>query len=291
MTMDEAESRPIAVAAGPSRTARPAAAPVRPKTPKWEVDARERLKVGIRKFAKPLADFIARDVNEADTRFLVTDFLCEALGYDKFSDLTAEFAIKGDFADYGLRVDKQLVALIEVKRVTTKLIEKHLRQVEQYGANEGLEWLMLTNGAQWQVYHLDATLPTDRRTRLRGGLARSRATGQEGRSPIPITRDGMKHGVIDEVWKAKRATSPKAIARVLTSPAVVTAVRKELRRETDYSATDEEILGLVRGTIKDRLPVGRSHGTASRQSVHASRGHASGPAGSRRWSARRGPRP
>jgi hypothetical protein len=59
----------------------------------------------------------------------------------------------------------------------------------------------------------------------------------------------MRHKIIDEVWKAKRATSPKAIARALTSEAVVTAVRKELRRETDYSATDEEILGLVRATI------------------------------------------
>ena len=60
----------------------------------------------------------------------------------------------------------------------------------------------------------------------------------------------MRHKVIDEVWKAKRATSPKAIARVLTSAAVVTAVRKELRRETDYSATDEEVLGLVKATLR-----------------------------------------
>ena len=133
-----------------------AAASAKPKMPKWETDSRERLRAGIKKFAKPLADFIARDVNEADTRFLVTDFLCEALGYDKFTDLTAEFAIKGDFADYGLRVDKQLVALIEVKRVTTKLSPKHLRQVEDYGVREGVEWLILTNAAQWQVYHLDS---------------------------------------------------------------------------------------------------------------------------------------
>ena len=133
--------------AQPAEAAVPTA-PSGPKVPKWEADARERLKVGIKKFAKPLADFIARDVNEADTRFLVTDFLCEALGYDKFADLTAEFATKTEFADYGLRVDKQLTALIEVKRVTTKLVEKHLRQVELYGANSAVEWLVLTNAAQ-----------------------------------------------------------------------------------------------------------------------------------------------
>jgi len=227
-----------------------AGVPSGPRISKWETDARERLKVGIKKFSKPLADFITRDVNEADTRFLVTDFLCEALGYDKFSDLTAEFATRTEFADYGLRVDKQLVALIEVKRVTTKLVEKHLRQVEQYGANEGVEWLMLTNGAVWQVYHLEAALPLTVELVFEVDLVGPETPAKKADRLYAITRDGMRHKVIDEVWKAKRATSPKAIARALTSEAVVTAVRKELRRETDYSATDEEILGLVKATIR-----------------------------------------
>jgi predicted type IV restriction endonuclease len=51
-------------------------------------------------------------------------------------------------------VDQQLVAFLETKRVTTKLSTKHLRQVEMYALNEGVEWVILTNGAQWQVYHI-----------------------------------------------------------------------------------------------------------------------------------------
>jgi len=250
--MDETTEPTTAVepAVAPPGAAAVATAPSGPRVPKWEADARERLKIGIKKFSKPLADFIARDVNEADTRFLVTDFLCEALGYDKFADLTAEFATRTEFADYGLRVDKQLVALIEVKRVTTKLVEKHLRQVEQYGANEGVEWLMLTNGAVWQVYHLEAALPLTVELVFEVDLVGPETPARKADRLYAITRDGMRHKVIDEVWKAKRATSPKAIARALTSEAVVTAVRKELRRETDYSATDEEILGLVKATIR-----------------------------------------
>lgn len=218
--------------------------------PKWEAEARERVRAGIRKFARPLKDFVARDVNEADTKFLITDFLCEALGYDKFHEVTAEFAIRGDFADYGLRIDKQLVALIEAKRATTKLSPKHLHQVEDYGVREGVDWLILTNGAQWQVYHLGRVVPIVVDLTIEVDLLGPEHPGKKADGLFPITREGMKHGVMDEVWKAKRATSPAAIAKVLTSPAVVTAARKELRRETDYSATDEEVLGLVRGTIK-----------------------------------------
>ena len=49
--------------------------------------------------SKPLADLIARDANEGDTRMLITDFLCDGLGYDKYVDLTTEYQVKGEFAD------------------------------------------------------------------------------------------------------------------------------------------------------------------------------------------------
>ena len=48
--------------------------------PKWETEARERLKAAIRRYSKPLADLVARDANEGDTRLPVTDFLCDGLG-------------------------------------------------------------------------------------------------------------------------------------------------------------------------------------------------------------------
>jgi hypothetical protein len=56
--------------------------------PKWETEARERVKAAIKRFSRPLADLVARDANEGDTRLLVTDFLCEGLGYDKYAHLT-----------------------------------------------------------------------------------------------------------------------------------------------------------------------------------------------------------
>lgn len=142
----------------------PAAPPRRPavrQLPKWEADARDRVRVAVRRFARPLADLIARDANEGDTRLLVTDFLCDGLGYDKYEDLTTEYQVKGEFADYGVRIAKQLVAFIEVKRCTTRLGAKHLRQVEMYAVNEGVEWMILTNGQVWQVWHLTAGLPVE----------------------------------------------------------------------------------------------------------------------------------
>jgi hypothetical protein len=54
--------------------------------PKWELAARERMKAAIKKFSK-----------------LLTDMLCEGFGFDKYSELTTEYRVKGEFADYGQR--------------------------------------------------------------------------------------------------------------------------------------------------------------------------------------------
>src|SRR5215218_1031042 len=81
--------------------------------PKWELDTRERVRLAIRKYAVPLQGLLDRDANEGDTRLFVTDFLFEGLGFDKYTDLTTEYMVKGDFADYGIRIDKQMVAFIE----------------------------------------------------------------------------------------------------------------------------------------------------------------------------------
>ena len=122
--------------------------------PKWESNAKSRISGALKKLTKPTLLMKEKDALEADTRHLVTDILVDALGYDKYENLTAEFAVKGDFADYGIRIDKQLQAFIEVKRVSQKLSASHLRQVESYALKEGVQWAILTNAQVWQAYHV-----------------------------------------------------------------------------------------------------------------------------------------
>src|SRR5687767_14120380 len=142
--MNETPTAPSVVLTNDQQPALETSTP-KPSTiaPKWQIAARERMKAAIKRFAKPLADLVARDANEGDTRLLVTDMLCEGFGFDKYAELTTEYRVKGEFADYGIRLYKELIAFLEVKRLTTKLAAKHLRQVETYAVNEGVEWVIL----------------------------------------------------------------------------------------------------------------------------------------------------
>lgn len=217
--------------------------------PKWETAARERMRMAIKKFAKPLADLVGRDANEGDTRLLVTDMLCEGFGFDKCAELTTEYRVKGEFADYGIRLDKELIAFLEVKRVTTKLAAKHLRQVETYAVNEGVEWVILTSGVVWQVYHITGGLPIVVDLALDVDLFGEETLAQKANQLYYLTKESLKRRQIDTLWQAKRATSPKSLAKVLCSDAVVTAMRKELKRTTGQSVTDVEIVKLLNETV------------------------------------------
>lgn len=217
--------------------------------PKWESESRERVRLAIRKFSKPLNDLIARDANEGDTRLLVTDFLCEALGYDKYEDLTTEYRVRGEFADYGVRIDKQLVAFIEVKRCTTKLSAKHLRQVEMYAVNEGVEWMILTNGQVWQIWHLTAGLPVSVDLALEVDLLSDDTASVKADGLFYLAKESLKRRQIDDLWRAKAATSAKVLAAAIVSEAVLDELRKELRRQTGHNVGLKDLRELLHQNV------------------------------------------
>lgn len=224
--------------------------------PKWEEEARTSIRSALRKFAKPMKEIIARDANEGDTRLIVTDFLCDALGYDKFEDLTTEFAVRGEFADYGVRIEKQLVAFIEVKRATQQLNPRHLRQVETYAVKEGLQWILLTNGHVWQVYNVYAKTGQQVATHLvlELDLLGDEATSRKIDALFYLHRAAMKRNLIEELWERKVATAPASLASVLLSEPVLDAVRKEIRRKSKYNPDPAEIAKIIRqGVLRPDL--------------------------------------
>jgi hypothetical protein len=219
--------------------------------PKWEAETRDRIRSQMKRMMKPISDLVARDANEGDTRLVVTDILTEGLGFDKYADLTTEYLVKGEFADYGLRVDQQLVAFLETKRATTKLSTKHLRQVEMYALNEGVEWVILTNGARWQVYHVGVApgMPVLVELALDIDLMSQETVNQKADGLFFVTKEAFKRHLIDEVWKEKVARSPRSLAAVILSDPVIDSVRKELRRRTGHQVDPGAVAKLIRESV------------------------------------------
>jgi hypothetical protein len=228
--------------------------------PKWEVETRDRVRSQVKRLLKPISDLVSRDANEGDTRLVVTDILTDGLGFDKYQDLTTEYLVKGEFAD------QQLVAFLETKRATTKLSTKHLRQVEMYALNEGVEWVILTNGARWQLYHIGVApgMPVLVELALDVDLLSEESANQKADGLFFLTKEAFKRHLIDEVWKEKVARSPRSLAAVVLSDPVIDAVRKELRRRTGQQVDASAVVALLRGSVIRSECLDLNNGATSR---------------------------
>ena len=65
----------------------------------------ERLVSGIKKYQPILTAAKDRDVGETDTVTIIKDMLAEIFGYDKYSELTSEYAIRGTYCDLAIKLD------------------------------------------------------------------------------------------------------------------------------------------------------------------------------------------
>ncbi len=89
------------------------------------------------------------------------DLLHELFGYDKYTEITSEHAIRGTFCDLAIKIDGALALLIEVKAIGLDLKDQHVKQAVDYASNQGCEWVALTNGLVWRAYKVNFTKPIE----------------------------------------------------------------------------------------------------------------------------------
>lgn len=205
-----------------------------------------RISAGLRKYQKVFQQALDRDINESDTVVIIADFLSEVLGFDKYSEITTEFAIRGTYCDLAVKVGTQVRYLIEVKAIGIRLNESHLRQAIQYAATHGVDWVILTNGRTWQVHRMRFEQPVSADLVFDVDLLTATPRSKEVIERLfVLTREGVSKSAIQEFQQQKDASSPFLIAAVLRSDSLVGVLRRELRRISAGAKLNEEELRAV----------------------------------------------
>ena len=112
----------------------------------------DRLVAGLKKFQPIVTAARTRDVNESDLVVILNDVCAEVFGYDKYFEVTSEVAIRGTYCDLAIKLDNKIQVLIEVKAPGIELKELQVKQAIDYAANQGVDWVVLTNGLTWRIY-------------------------------------------------------------------------------------------------------------------------------------------
>ncbi len=213
-----------------------------------------RMTGAIKNFQKVLSSALARDVNESDTVTIVTDMLGEVFGYDKYHEVTSEHEIRSTYCDLAIEIEGQVRLLIEVKAIGLDLKDKHLRQAINYAANQGIEWVVLTNGVQWQVYRVDFGKPVTEELIVdidMLSIAPKDAAALE--CLYLITREGVLKGALPEYYSLKQATSRFIIGAILLGDRVVAAARSELKKVSPgVKISPDQLRNIIRSEVLKR---------------------------------------
>jgi hypothetical protein len=218
------------------------------------VKVRERLVGGLKRMTPIILQQKARDVSEADTVTLVKDLLSEVFGYDKYAELTSEHAIRGTFCDLAVKLDDKLVELIEVKSAGSTLDDRHVKQAIDYAANQGVEWVMLTNASVWRLYQVIFGKPIDKRLLLEIDLTALDLRKDEHLDKLHLfTKEGFTKGAHIELRDRQDATSRFILAALLTNnESVIGVIRRELRRVVDVLVDDDVIVQALTAEVIKR---------------------------------------
>jgi predicted type IV restriction endonuclease len=214
----------------------------------------ERITRSVPKFQKVLQVAKDRDVNESDTVAIVQDIMGEVFGYDKYLEVTSEYAVRGTYCDLAIKVDNKVQFLIEVKAIGIELKETHLRQVIEYGANHGISWVVLTNGDDWRLHKIRFEKPIDHDlvTGFRFSELNPRAE-RDREILFLLTKEGLAKNVREEFFERVQNVNKFVIARLILADPVLSVIRRELRKFSDGVRVDKaEIEELIKSEVLKR---------------------------------------
>lgn len=214
----------------------------------------ERIKDNLKRFAPILVAQRDRDVSEADTVTVVKDLLSELFGFDKYAEVTSECAIRGTYCDLAIKLDGKFRLILEVKAIGIGLNDRHTKQAVDYAANQGVDWVILTNGVQWKLFRVAFRKPIDAKLIAEFDLLAATPKDEASIERIYlVTREGFLKGAVAEFAEKQEAVSRYLLAAILTSDDdVLNALRREIRKITEILVPIETLADVLRNEVVKR---------------------------------------
>ncbi len=211
----------------------------------------QKLLNGIKEYRK---QFFSKDIQELDesgTRIMVNHILTDLLGYKTLEEIKTEYMIKGTYADYVIQIGGDRHFLVEVKALSLALSNKHLRQAIEYAANEGVEWVVLTNGRILQLYKVIFAQPMDSKLVFEINLSSKEAAKECLDCLQFLHRDSVVKKGLNQLWNNFMATEKTTIASILLSKPGITFLRRQIRSKFKSKFDEKVISEAVKRTLTE----------------------------------------
>lgn len=189
-------------------------------------------------------------INEAETSVRVSKFFEEVLGYDVFSEISREHVVKERNVDYAIKLNGKVRFFIEVKQAGISLKERHIEQAENYAANSGVPWVLLTSGCFWQMYHLtfDEGIQSDLIWAV-DLLSDDIKLSAEKLSLLH--KKSISKGELDDYYEKVKTLSPRSIVQSIFHESTLKVIRACLKKSTGVRVDEQELAENIKKLISE----------------------------------------
>lgn len=243
----------------------------------------KRLVDGVKRFKPIVVKARDKDVNESDTVAIITDILSDVFGYDKYTEVTSEYAIKRTYCDLAIKLDGQVRLLIEAKAAGLNLKEQHIKQAVDYGSNSGIEWVVLTNSVRWMVYKVQFSKPVFSELVYEFDFDQLNTKKDSDLELLyHLTKEAMSktgRASLDDFYSHKKVLNKFVVSQLLLSEPITDAIRKTLKRlYPDTKCTNDEIARIIADEIIKRDVLDDERTTSAKRTVTKALNSAKKPA-------------
>jgi len=209
--------------------------------------------------ARNLIEAIAKaDSNEAETRKRIDHILEKLLGYDTFKHLTSEYEIRGAgdtvHCDIAIQLDHEEESkpemFVECKRVNINLTQKHIGQAASYAINYGCEWVLLTNGKDWKLYHITFGQPPQTKLIESWNLLNDDPLVLAKKFEI-ISYKNVKNKGLDTLWEKRNVLTANNMLKAILSEESIKLYQRRLKKATGVRISPEDIVGQFRHLLNE----------------------------------------
>jgi predicted type IV restriction endonuclease len=153
-----------------------------------------------------------------------------------------------------IKINGEVRFLIEVKSMALALSDRHIEQAENYASRSGIQWVILTNGLSWRLYHL-----TFESSGIEHDLAFECALGptidleETWECLSLLSKDSVTKGRLEDYWDHKKALSSTSLLRALFTEDVLNSLRRELKRKATVRVDMEDIATALRRLLNPEV--------------------------------------
>jgi len=181
------------------------------------------------------------NLDESATRIMTNNLLTDLLGYKELEEIKTEYRIRSEYADYVIQLKRKKHFVVEVKSIDIDISDKHLRQSLSYAANEGIDWILLLNGREIQLYRVNFGKPVTTTLIFKLDLMNNDDVKKAPALIWNLTKKAVERGELETFWKRTNALNPSNLAKLLYSEEIVKRLRNDLKEQTGIYFQMEDV--------------------------------------------------